>query len=484
MERQGDLQSKAAREYAERFPYYNRRRWDVSAGKGPSEIVSLIRNHEQQREGLYVLPQTALQDAYTSANFSERLREVMRAGVCDRLVSVDGPAERLLVIHTGLLRQLDGSRDHLDGSRDGQASRLGPYPYPVSPGDEFTRQQMSFLGAAERTGADAEVSGPSLQESVLEQRYLAYLTTSVTQLPATTVDIKQFGYYNHETAAPWEPAFLNALDHHSTKTLEFLLGHPDRPRQLRETSCDTLDELGAQYPEADALRETLLSVLETDSVEVSPSTRDLRFFVEDVLHARASDTVLGLDFDTIHQIAFLLRDKANLDHPKEGRESFTPLRGAIPRHLREVGAKRLSHEITGLNRKTSEQLLHETAIREPFHDIRSYQDIRAFVIFLSLEIEETPRGDGILPDLLQHIRDFSDRYVRLVAEQSYIDWGIPHNGYPDASDNYEVTPPMILSATEQTHDRRGRHAVLMYSVTESGTTEEPSAASEQRDSNE
>lgn len=482
MEQREDLQSIAAREYAERFPYYNRRRWGVSASKGPSEIVSLIRNHEQQREGLYVLPQEALHDAYTSANFSERLREVMRAGVCDKLVSVDGPAERLLVIHTGLLRQLDSSRDPLAGDVDMQTPHLGPFPYPVSPGDEFTRQQMSFLGAAERTGADAEMSGASLQRSVLEKRYLAYLTASVEQLPATTVDIKQFGYYNHETEAPWETAFLNALNHPSTKTLNFLLGHPDRPRQLHEMPCETLDELGAQYPDPDALQETLRSALETDSPAASLTPREATFFVEDLLHNRASDMVLRLDFETIQQIAVLLRDKADLEHPKSP-ETLRPLGGAIPRYLREIGAERLSQEITGLDRKTSEQLLHETAIRDPFHDIRSYQKLRAFVIFLNLEMEKAPDTDRLPSNLLQHVRDFSDRYVRLLAERSSINWGIPQNGYPDTGDDYEVTPPMILSATEQMYDCGGHHAVLMYSVTGSGTAEETSATTGGRDSN-
>lgn len=489
MEERGDLQSIAAQEYAERFPYYNRRRWNISASKGPSEIVSLLWDHEQQREGLYVFPQQALRDAYTSANFSDRLQEVMRAGVCDRLVSVDGPSDRLLVIHTGLLRQLDASRQppvsegENKGEDDVQASRLGPYPYPVSPGDEFTRQQMSFFGAAERAGVDTDMTGDTLQRTVLRHRYLASLETVVERLPAISVDVEQFGYYNHEKQAPWEPTFLNTLGHRSTKAIEALLAHPDRPKQLCETPYTTLNELGEQYSDADALQETLLSALSFDEPELSLSTREARFFVEDILHNRASGALLHLEFETLQQIAELLRDEANLDHPTESRKAFAPL-SAIPRHLREIGAQRLSNVIGGLRRDVSEQLLHETRYREPFHDIRSYETIHAFVIFLTLQIEDTAPPDGVLADLLQRTRDLSNRYVRLLTEQSSIAWGIPQNGYPEAGDDLEVSPPMILSATEQTHEYGGRHAVLLYSVSESRVPDESPATPERGDSDE
>jgi len=460
------LDDVAQREYAERYPRFNRLRWEILNQKGSAEIVTRLQEVVRGEYRISPVSQKSVTDNYTSSNFSEQIKPLIIAGVCDKLDAVDTSHERVLVVHEDILRQFESSLQHgRDASAGSTAVSLGSYPYPVSPGDEAVRLQMSYLGAAahqEKHTADDE--GEELQHSVLETRYRAALAAELPRLPEFDLEIHHFGQYTPNQTANWEPEFLNTLGHPSSKVLELLLRKPAYPSRLRtNTGCHRLEGLLTVCPDDRRFESFLWDALEAGEPNARINRQDVESLAGDITDQRASELVLQLDLDTLANLSAFLHSTREND-PKSGSSNeLTP--GILRRLLRNedqfgINSTRIAEE-TGLTKLEAESILHQMSrqMQNPFEKSRG--DITSYAIFMTIEYGSSDVPQSIRRGISRGLKTITRKYVTALTSNSETDWGVPQAEYPTATDSYTIERPFVLWSTDEPTNATQRHAVLL-----------------------
>lgn len=441
----------AREEYAERFPHYNERRWKIYRSKPSAEILSLLQQAERKHEKMYALPQAELESRYESTNFSQNIKPLMLAGVCDRFESPEQGAEnkKLVFVHTELLDQFEYPRVSTETP---PSNSVGPYPYPIPLGTESVRQQMSYLAAAQHDiGNPQDLEGDELQRRVLANRYRAHLTTKMRRTPAIDIDVRAFGYHSGERTASWKAEFLNTLGHPSTNALETLLSKPVYAERLKkDADCDCIDGLSSACPVEQELEEYISSIV-TSGEGFEPNEPDTGVIVTDIRDQRASETVRELRFETIQEISMYLHEQVKTES----------LGGALSRLLRETGPDRLASEVSGLDRSTAVTLIRETQLQNPFTDIRTYETVRSFVGFVEFHVSPDEADGKGLDTITREVRQYSQRYIRELIESTSITWNEPRGGYGYIDSQGELTT-MTLLTTDTPDKRTVRLAFLLY----------------------
>lgn len=426
------LNELAGWEYAHRFPWYDEKRWEYLDGSITELLHSLEEEQPDDQAEVYIVEQEKVEPA--DANLTEETKQLMEFGVCDK---IEGEDERGEANQKNLLVW----RDHLNwvcrsflGGEDISAG------FPVAPGSEEMRRQLSYFGAASRLDRlSKEDDLDRLRESVIETRLQAYLSNKIESFSGIRLNVRKFGRRttkDKESKRPNRRYFkrqedsssgdsdrsnsivdlLNTLGHPSTVAIEKIIANQKLIERL-DDRCDRLGDLPQVYSTDDAPMEVALLEDINSGEKNIMSLRDAYDIVEDTKLERASDTVLNLDFESISALNSYLRNQIE---ERDGIEDLTP--GIVRRGLLEFESHQvpktveiearldtLQNEI-GIERDILSNLVGDLLLTNPLCD-----DLEEYIVLLDVDLA----NEGSL-DVLGQKHSVMQETVKFL-EKTYIE---------------------------------------------------------------